>query len=183
MILLAIGLVSAAGPLDKVDAKPTLFNGQQMKIQSGEQLMLESGKTVRFSGEGAQLKLHAGESSAECEDCNLTQTQNRIHTMMSNGQNAEIKIMPDTASERALERLQLKNCSGVCDLELKEVGTGDNTRMAYEVKAQKNARFLGIFPATMNVEAQIDAETGEVIRSKKSWWAFLASESDEAIAE
>lgn len=25
-------------------------------------------------------------------------------------------------------------------------------------------------------EAQIDAETGEVIQTKKPWWAFLASE-------
>ncbi len=25
-------------------------------------------------------------------------------------------------------------------------------------------------------EAQVDAETGEVIQKKKSWWAFLVSE-------
>jgi len=31
----------------------------------------------------------------------------------------------------------------------------------------------------MNVEAQVDAETGEIIRVKKPWWAFLASEPAE----
>ena len=28
----------------------------------------------------------------------------------------------------------------------------------------------------MDVEAQVDAESGEVIQTKKPWWAFLASE-------
>ena len=31
----------------------------------------------------------------------------------------------------------------------------------------------------MDVEAQVDAETGKVIRTKKPWWAFLASEPAE----
>jgi len=31
----------------------------------------------------------------------------------------------------------------------------------------------------MDVSAQIDAETGEIIRVKKPWWAFLASEPEE----
>ena len=35
----------------------------------------------------------------------------------------------------------------------------------------------------MHVQAQIDAETGELIRAKKAWWAFLASEDDEEEVE
>jgi hypothetical protein len=31
----------------------------------------------------------------------------------------------------------------------------------------------------MQVRAQVDAENGEVIRTNKPWWAFLASEPEE----
>jgi hypothetical protein len=31
----------------------------------------------------------------------------------------------------------------------------------------------------MQVQAQVDAENGEVIQTHKPWWAFLASESEE----
>ena len=41
------------------------------------------------------------------------------------------------------------------------------------------SKVFGIFKTDMDVEAQIDAETGEVIKSKKPWWAFLATESEE----
>ena len=89
--------------------------------------------------------------------------------------------MPDTASERALERLQLKTCSeeNGCSIELKEVGQGDQVKAAYEVQVQKQAKVLGLFKTKMQVQAQVDAENGEVISAKKPWWAFLASESEE----
>lgn len=152
----------------------------QMKIQGGEQIALQDGKTLRIEGQSNRLRLQVGNQSAECEeDCNMTQEQNRVRVTMSNGVNSEIKVMPDTASEKALERLRLKMCEN-CTLELKEVGEGNKTRMAYEMNAQKDSKFLGIFNSKMNVQAQVDAETGEVIKSKKPWWAFLASESDEA---
>jgi hypothetical protein len=88
------------------------------------------------------------------------------------------KLVPETASVRAIERLGLKVCneSNNCTIQLKEVGTGNQTRVAYEVQAQKEARVLGIFKTKINITADIDAETEEVIKTNKPWWAFLASE-------
>jgi len=63
-----------------------------------------------------------------------------------------------------------------CTIELKEVGQGEQVKLAYEVKAQKEAKILGMFKTKMGVAAQVDAQTGEVINSNKPWWAFLASE-------
>lgn len=106
------------------------------------------------------------------------QEQTRLHAKLSNGRNAEIKVMPDAASERARERLQLKVCSeeNSCSIELKEVGKGEQVRAAYEVRAQKDAKVLGMFKTKMQVSSQIDAENGEVIKTNKPWWAFLATE-------
>lgn len=150
-------------------------NGQMIKIQKTEQ---------------NRLKIEAGGISAECsEDCNMSQemvqNKTKLQVKMSNGMNAEIKVMPDVASEKAIERLQLKVCSAEngCSLELREVGQGNQTRMAYEVQAEKEYRMLGIFKAMGKNKVEVDAESGEVISAKKPWWAFLASEVSEEVEE
>jgi hypothetical protein len=92
---------------------------------------------------------------------------------LSNGRNAEIKIMPQTASAKAIEKL------GELDftIEIKEVGslTSKETRAVYELTGNKQGRFLGIFKIQARVQAQVDTETGEVIKTTKPWWAFLAT--------
>ncbi len=107
--------------------------------------------------------------NAVAED--LTQKITNKSLQLSNGRNAEIKIMPDAASERAIERLGELNFT----IELKEVGQGENVKAVYELKGEKQGKFLGIIKIKARVIAQIDAETGEIIRIKKPWWAFLAS--------
>ncbi len=143
--------------------------GQQMKIQQQA---------------NNQMRLEVGGVGVDCP-FNLTQEQvqnrTKLKAQLSNGRNAEIKVMPDTASETALNRLRLKVCDEAqgCSLELKEVGQGEQTKLAYELKTQRQSKVFGLFKARMNVRAQVDAETGEIIRVQKPWWAFLASESEE----
>ena len=131
-----------------------------------------------------RLLLQVNNISADCA-CELTQEQvqnkTKLKMTLSNGRKAEIKIMPDVASERALERLRLKACSADnnCSIKLKEVGSGNKTQLVYELQAERHSKLLWIFRKKMQVKAQIDAETGELIRVKKPWWAFLASEPTE----
>lgn len=88
----------------------------------------------------------------------------------SNGRNSEIKIMPDTASERAIARLGELGFN----ITLKEVGSGNSSKAVYEATAEKQGKFLGLFKVNAKVSAEIDAETGEVISVHKPWWSFLA---------
>jgi len=76
----------------------------------------------------------------------------------------------------------LNNCVAEegCTIELKDVGNG---KLAYEIETEKESKLFGLFKTKMHVQAQIDAETGELIRAKKAWWAFLASEDDEEEVE
>ncbi len=106
----------------------------------------------------------------------------RLRAMLSNGRNAEIKIMPEVASERAFQRLRLKRCneSENCTIELKEVGEGNNTRAAYETKARKTFKIFGFIRNREEVRTVIDAETGEEIETRRPWWAWMASEKDQA---
>ena len=104
---------------------------------------------------------------------------------IEDGSRRTLKIMPITASERALIALRLHNCieSEGCTIELREVGK-DNTgksRIAYEVKATKEFRILGFMRNRAELRTQIDAETGEVISTERPWWNFIASESEESV--
>jgi hypothetical protein len=163
--------------------------GDQIRkqIQAGDSIELPNGKTVHIR-EGVRNRIRIEEEGvfAECEDeCNLTrereQNKTRLKVHLSNGRNAEVKIMPSAASEKALGALRLHNCveADGCTIELKEVGSGNETKPAYELERERPAKVLGLFRAKMKVRARVDAETGDVLDIKKPWWAFLASEPEE----
>ncbi|MBR9702538.1 hypothetical protein GOV10_00745 [Candidatus Woesearchaeota archaeon] len=161
-------------------------DGEGDEVRTQEKQKLQTGNYVGAAGQQImvqeqaenRVKLSVGGYDAET-GMQMVQEQNQekttLHAELSNGNRAEIKVMPDVAAEKAMERLQLKACDD-CAIELKEVGSGENVRAAYEVQAKKAAKFLGLFKTQMTVRAQIDAESGEVIKSQKPWWAFLASE-------
>jgi len=152
--------------------------GAKIMAQEGE-LNFAGGK-MSMSRVGNMFRLQSGEVNADCP-CEMYQNeeQTRLYARLSNGQDAEVKVMPNTASQTALNKLRLKNCDGECNIELREVGNGDQTKMAYELKTQRQSKVLGLFGAKMQVQAQVDAETGEIIRTQKPWWAFLATEPEE----
>jgi len=96
-----------------------------------------------------------------------SEENNKCYKNLSNGRKAEIKIMPETASAKAIERLGELGFN----ITLKEVG---KDKVVYELTGNKQGKFLGIFKIMARVKAQVDAETGDV-KVIKPWWAFLAS--------
>lgn len=167
-------------------------NDQGMQVGDGVKTSIQTGNYISEQGESIQIQMKAqnqfelkvGEATADC-DCELVrekvEEKTKLYAKLSNGEHAEIKVMPDAASETALQRLRLTQCDEEegCQIQLKEVGVGNQVKMAYEVKTQRSSKVLGLFRATMEVHAQVDAETGEIIRVRKPWWAFLASEPEE----
>jgi hypothetical protein len=144
------------------------FQGKQIMIKKMNNIR----KQIRVRNISAETDLELFQEQE--------QNQTKLRAELSNGKNAEIKVMPDTASETAIQRLKLKVCSeqNNCTIELKEVPvrTKNQSRLSYEVRAEKHSKILGLFRKRMEVRAQIDADNGEVTEVKKPWWAFLASE-------
>lgn len=138
--------------------------GKSLRVESAE----NNSEDIIVGNVRAKVRLNL--SSEEFENKTI------LKALMSNGRFAEVKILPDRASETAQERLRAKCEERNCTFELKEVGTGNQTRLAYEMSAEKEARLFLLFKNKMEVKAQVDAETGEIISVKKPWWAFLASE-------
>lgn len=194
--LFLMGVVLAEQEMQDKDAPKKLDDKKAIAIKKrimnavkAGDYITEEGKKIKIQErEDKRFRIHAGNFSADCE-CNLTHEnvkgKTRLHARLSNGEDREIKIMPDVASQRAIKRLRLKKCGeeNNCSIELKEVGKGNATRIGYEVRAQKQARIFGLFKTKMQVKAQVSSEDGEVIRTEKPWWAFLASEEDELDSE
>jgi hypothetical protein len=151
--------------------------GRIITIQAGR-----SGNIIVITIDGTEVETEL-EVEAENEEEDGVQERNKtkLKVKLENGSKKEIKIMPDAASERALERLRLKVCNSEnnCAIELKEVGSGKNKQLAYELQAERHMKVLAVFKAKALVKAQIDTETGEIIVVKKPWWAFLATEPEE----
>jgi hypothetical protein len=83
----------------------------------------------------------------------------------------KVKILPEAASQRAREMLGELGFN----VTLKEVGNGNQTKSYYKVSGEKEGKMLGLFKIKGKVSVDVDAETGEVIKVHKPWWAFLAS--------
>ncbi len=156
---------------------------EKAKVQAGVHIH-PSGKKIRIRIQANnRIKLEVGNISANCS-LNLTQervqNRTRLYAKLSNGKYAEIKIMPDVASQTAIERLRLKNCNNEsCHIELKEVGSKNQSRVVYEIRAKKRVKILGLFRKSVQFKAEVDAEKGDILSIKKPWWMFLASESKE----
>jgi len=168
--------------------------GKEVRAQIKEQIQALKGNITQLKQQ-LKLKIHGENITIDEIDnetlqiitdkinaktgLNLTTDQvlngTALYAWLSNGERSEIKIMPGTASERAIERLRLKVCneSNNCTIMLKEVGVGNQTRVAYEISTQENSRVLFLFKNKMILKAQVDAETGDVISVKKPWWSFL----------
>lgn len=162
--------------------------GENLQISNKEEIT--NRERVRINNEGKntsleikeRIRLRKGNITAY-GDVNITieedleKNQTKLYAILSNGKKSEIKIMPDTAAEIALERLRLKVCNETnnCTIILKETGQKNQTRLTYEIEVEKHLRILGIFKKKAKIKAQVDAETSQLI-IKKPWWAFLSKE-------
>ncbi len=164
--------VNASGnaPIIRAKIREKLKENEELTV--GERL-----KIRKIAANRIRLKVADIEAETELE---LEENASKLRAVLSNGRRAEIKIMPDVASQIALRRLRLKNCNETrnCTIELKEVGEGNKTRLMYETRARKTFRLFGIFKNKEDISVQIDAETGEEIKTKRPWWAWMASEED-----
>jgi hypothetical protein len=162
--------VVAPRPEEAVNARETVNARQQEQTRTGG------------AGQGQVTTQRVNRLRAMSrEGLEIAEEDGRVRVRLANGRNAEVKIMPETASERALERLRLRNCieSEGCVLRLREKIQGNETSLVYEMDTERTARVFGLLKTRMRVRAEVDAETGEVVRVRKPWWAFLATEPAE----
>jgi hypothetical protein len=201
----AAGVVAESGKGKRVfdrDSSLSPGDGDDSKARSNGRIRIER-RIVDEKGEEREVKIRIeemvgpggeikvrrkikieGDDETEFEaetELEIEDDEGEVKVKLSNGNKQGIKVMPDRASEIAIERLRSMNIS----VELREVGQRSRPRAIYVVDTNKTGRFLGIFKMKLKVSTEIDPETGEVIRVKKPLLAFLISgeDSDETLGD
>tara|TARA_Y100000310_G_scaffold345413_1_gene464690 strand:- start:1220 stop:1966 length:747 start_codon:yes stop_codon:yes gene_type:complete len=158
----------------KVKTRFTDENGVERRIKYEIETKTEDGEEVSIIKYKSKAK---GEKMIKSEielEAGVEGNESIINAILSNGEQQEIKILPEQASEKA--RLRFR--SGNITVELKEKKHKNVPRVVYNVETNKNGRFLGILKLKMKVEGEIDPETGEFLGVSKPWWAFLVTGED-----
>ena len=127
-------------------------------LQNGRTLMIQAGESnntiiqIKSVNASTQVQLY------KSEDGKLYGTF---------GNNTTEIILPDQIQEMLMNqtRARLQNAT----LNLTEDGT-------YLVQARKQAKLFWVFSVQEKVNAEVDAETGEVTQTRNSWWGFLAKD-------
>ena len=70
-------------------------------------------------------------------------------------------------------KCELENCTVL----VKDVPVGNEAKRAYEVVEQKETKLFGFIKKNMSVTSYFDADTKELILTKKPRWAFLSKEN------
>lgn len=91
----------------------------------------------------------------------------KLYSVNKNNETKKIRILPDQVREKIREKLakQFENES----ISLDENGI-------YEYSAEKKSKLFAMFPIKAMVKAEIDPETGKIIKVTNPWWSFLAKD-------
>ena len=157
------------GSISEVKVRITEITNEAGEII--KRIGVEKTKEKSF-GEDGEIEV---ETKLEVEE-EVEGNNTKIKIKLSNDERKELKILPDQASEIARERLKARNLTKI---ELREKIRNNIPVVVYHIEGDKPGKFLGIFKFAMNVQTEIDPETGEVIITSKPWWAFLVAEDDE----
>lgn len=141
--------------------------GSVMKCQlaNGREITVTAGKSgnviIQIKGENMSTNV------------TLYKSEEKIYGIFKNNETKVVKMFPDQIKEKLKE----KTAKVLEDEEitLEEDGT-------YQYKARKKSKLFLFIPIRIRVRAQINAETGEIIKtSKPSWWEFLTKDEQESI--
>ncbi|MBW3004177.1 hypothetical protein KY337_06490 [Candidatus Woesearchaeota archaeon] len=150
-------------PVKKQETEHTYIDENQNTIK-----VTVRTETKERNGEIFQkIKVRGVEAVSDLE---LESENGKFKTKLSNGNYKEIKVMPNTASETALEKL--KTNKGL-NIQLKEVGQGNDLSVVYDIEGNRTVKFLGLFKVRTQLNARINAETGEITEFETPWWYFF----------
>jgi len=175
--------IDESGNRVKIERKIEIKDGE-VKIEIKRKIVDSDGNEIeikiKIEEKDGRRKIHIEgkeEFSVETEleiETEFEGNESDLGALTSDGKRHRIKIMPDRASEIAIERLKSKNFT----IELREVLHKNIPRVVYNIETNKNGRFLGVFKLKIKIEGEIDPETGEIISINKPWWAFLVTGED-----
>lgn len=126
-----------------------LKEGRTMTIVAGK-----SGNTiVQVKGEDMATKV------------TLYKNEDKVYGIFKGNKTRIVKVMPDQVKEKIKEKIK-------AEPEEQEVELDEDGK--YQIQSRKRARLFWVIPVKERVKVEMDSETGEITRTRTSWWGFLA---------
>jgi len=138
-------------------------NGSTIKCQLQNQT---KEMTIRAGNSGNTI-IQVKNTNASTQ-VQLYKSEGKVYGTFKNNETKEI-ILPDEIKAKIEARLRKR-------VRLQNENMTLNENGEYQIRAEKQARLFWVIPVKEIVNAQVDAETGEIIRQRTSWWGFLASD-------
>ena len=116
---------------------------------------------------------NSGNTIVQVKDANMStkvtlyKSEGNVYGVFRNNQTKIIKVMPDEIKEKIKQRIKAR---------LEEHNITLDEDGIYQVQARKRARLFFMFPVKEKIKIQMNSETGEIIRTRTSWWGFLAKD-------
>ncbi len=101
----------------------------------------------------------------------LYKSNGSMYGININNETILINYLPDQIKEKIRERTKKAKLDNT-NMTLNENGE-------YDYRAEKEARFLGVFKVKEKVRFHIDPETGQILNENAPWWGFLAKDVEE----
>ena len=141
--------------------------GSTMKceLENGREMTVTAGKSGNIIIQTKESNVSTNVELYKAED-------GKLYRVTKNNETKEVKYFPDQIKERIKEKVTSKIQNE--EIELDENGV-------YQVQAKKSAKFFGLFPVKEKVQWEVNSETGEITKTKTTWWGFLAADEKELL--
>jgi hypothetical protein len=136
--------------------------GSTMKceLQNGRQMTVTAGKSGNIIIITKEIDVPTKANLYKADDGTL-------YRVTKNNETREIKILPDQIQEKIKEKVKAKIQNQ--SIELDENGN-------YQVQIDKQSKLFALFPVKEKVKIEINSETGNITKTRTSWWGFLAKD-------
>ena len=130
------------------------------------------------------MSLVLASCQGQCQGERVIVTQSQLKTnyqyqyQLENGEYLDAQITREQAQDqirfRIRERFRIQNCS--CEnIQIVELGDQYQRRVAYQVNEEIEGKIFGLFKKKVQVQVNMDIETGEIISMKKPWYMWMVS--------
>jgi len=179
-ILIELQEIDFIAKNDNLNKKVKLQERNRLRLNQSElpEGCTTSGSVLKCNVDGGRvMAIFAGNSGNTILQVKGINASTKVELYKENGsfygvsednETILINYFPDEVRERIRNRIH-------ADVEFEDEIELDKEGL-YRVKTKKKARLFYLVPVREKVRAQVDPETGEIIKIRNPWWGFLAKD-------
>lgn len=145
--------------------------GTEMGFGASTTVTLKTDNTISVENGNSEMLVTLGDSDLRAEVNN-----NGLVIINAKGETTAVVLTPQEAVVRA-EAETGGSCADKCEIEIDEESENGEEIIVYEVTVEQQTQVFGYWDAEMEVEATVNAQTGQIVDVNRPWWAFLATET------